>query len=186
MPTDEILRDCREKMAKAVEFFHDELRHIRTGRASPALVEHIKVNCYGTAMDLRELASIAAPEPDIIVIKPFDPGSIKEIEKAIQTSDLGITPNTAGKVIRLPIPPLSVERRKQLTMQVKKMAEQARVAVRNIRRDANKVVDREKGDSTLTEDEAHKCKEQIQKITDEFNQKIDEVLQMKTKEIMEE
>ena len=186
MPTNEILRDCREKMTKAVEFFHDELRHIRTGRASAALVEHIKVDYYGAMTDLRELASIAVPQPDVIVIKPFDPSSVKAIEKAIQTSDLGITPNTAGNVIRLPIPPLSVERRKQLTMQIKKMAEQARIAVRNIRRDANKVVDKEKNEGTLTEDEAHKSKEQIQEITDEFNQKIDEMLQIKIKEVMEE
>jgi len=185
MPTDEILHDCKEKMAKAVEFFHDELRHIRTGRASPALVEHIKVNYYGTPTDLRELASIAAPEPDVIIIKPFDPGSIKEIEKAIQMSDIGITPSTAGKVIRLPIPPLSVERRKQLMMQLKKMAEQARVAVRNIRRDANKVVDKEKNEGILTEDDAHRCKEQVQELTDKYSGEIDEILQNKTQEVME-
>lgn len=185
MPTDEILRDCKEKMAKAVEFFHDELRHIRTGRASPALVEHIKVNYYGTPTDLRELASIAAPEPDVIIIKPFDPGSIKEIEKAIQISNIGITPNTAGKVIRLPIPPLSVERRKQLMTQLKKMAEQARVAVRNIRRDANKVVDKEKNEGILTEDDAHRCKEQVQELTDKYSGEIDEILQDKAQEVME-
>ncbi len=185
MPVDDILLECEEKMEKAVEFLHTELRGIRTGRASTGLVEFLKVEYYGSPTELRQLASIGVPAPDLLVIKPFDPASTKDIERAIQTSDLGITPNSDGKIIRLSIPTLSVERRKQLASQVKKMAEQARVSVRNIRRDANKAVDKEKSEGALPEDDADKCKEEIQKLTDEYGGKIDETLQEKNKEIME-
>jgi len=168
MPIDDILLECEEKMEKAVEFFHRELRGIRTGRASAGLVEHIKVDYFGSPTELRQLASIGVPQPDMIMIKPFDPGSAKEIEKAIQTSGIGITPMTDGKVIRLPVPTLTTERRQQLGGQLKKMAEEARVAVRNIRREANKVAEGEKKSSILTEDDLEKCKEEIQKLTDEY------------------
>jgi len=185
MPVDDILLDCEEKMEKAVEFFHKELRGIRTGRASTGLVEFLKVDYYGSPTELRQLASISAPAPDLLVIKPFDPASIKDIERAIQTSDLGIPPNSDGKIIRLSIPSLSVERRKQLASQLKRMAEQARVIVRNIRRDANKAVDKEKNEDALPEDDADKCKEEIQKLTDKYGGKIDQMLEEKNKEIME-
>ena len=185
MPMDDILLECEERMDKAVEFFQRELRGIRTGRASAGLVEYIKVDYYGSPTDLRQLASISAPEPDLIVIKPFDPGAAKDIEKAILASELGITPRADGKIIRLPVPSLAVERRRQLAAQVKKMAEQARVAVRNVRRDANKSADKEEDQSVLTEDDAQKCKDQVQELTDEYSGKIDEALEAKTKEIME-
>src|SRR5512133_4374727 len=125
MPIDEILLETEDKMDKAVDYFHKELRGIRTGRASAGLVEHIKVEYYGSPTDLRQLASIAVPEPSLSVIKPFDPASVKEIERAIQASDLGITPASDGKIIRLPVPPLSGDRRAKLAAQVKKMAEAA-------------------------------------------------------------
>ncbi len=185
MPIDDILLDCEERMEKAVEFFRKEVRGIRTGRASAGLVEHIKVDYYGSPTELRQLASIAVPQPDIILVKPFDPGSVKDVEKALRSSDLGITPNVDGKIIRLPVPALSVERRRQLSGQLKKMAEETRVAVRNIRRDANKAADQEKKQSTLTEDEAEKCKEEVQKLTDEYGEKVDEILEEKNKEVME-
>ncbi len=185
MPIDDILLECEEKMDHAGKFFADELRVIRTGRASTGLVEHIKVDYYGSPTDLRQLASISAPEPDMIVIKPFDPASTKEIEKAIQTSELGITPATAGKVIRLPIPSLSGERRQHLVAQLKKMAEQARVTIRNIRRDANKTADKEENENLLTEDDVTQCKEEVQKLTDEYGKKIDKILEEKNKEVME-
>ncbi len=185
MPIDDILLECEEKMSKAVEFFGDELRVIRTGRASAGLVEHIKVDYYGSPTDLQQLASISAPEPDMIVIKPFDPASVKEIEKAIQTSELGIAPATAGKVIRLPIPALSGERRQHLVAQLKKMAEQARITVRNIRREANKTADKEKNENLLTEDDVTQCKEEVQKLTGEYGKKIDKILEEKNKEVME-
>ncbi len=185
MPVDDILLECEEKMEKAVEFFRKELRGIRTGRASAGLVERIKVDYFGSPTELRQLASIAVPQPDMIMIKPFDPGSVKAIEKAVQTSGLGITPVVDGKIIRLPVPTLSTERRQQLAGQLKKMAEEARVAVRNIRREANKTADQEKKSSTLTEDEADKCKEEVQKLTDEHGGKIGEVLEEKQREVME-
>lgn len=185
MPIDDILLECEDKMDKAVDYFHKELRGIRTGRASAGLVEHIKVEYYGSPTDLRQLASIAVPEPSLIVIKPFDPASVKEIERAIQASELGITPASDGKIIRLPVPPLSVERRNKLAGQLKKLAEAARVAVRNIRRDANKLAETEKSESTLTEDDEKSCKEDIQKLTDQYSRKIDGLLEDKQKEVME-
>jgi ribosome recycling factor len=185
MPMDDILLECEEKMEKAVEFFHKELRGIRTGRASAGLVEHIRVDYYGSATELRQLASIAVPEPDMILVKPFDPNSVKDIERALQASDLGITPSVDGRIIRLPIPPLSTERRARLAGQLKKMAEEARVAIRNIRRDANKDADKEEKEGVLTEDDARKCKEEIQKLTDEWGTKIDELLEEKNREVME-
>lgn len=185
MPTDDILLDCEENMEKAVEFLHKELRGIRTGRASAGLVEFIKVDYYGSPTELRQLATIAVPEADLIVIKPFDPSSVKTIERAIQASDLGITPNSDARIIRLAVPALSVERRKQLASQLKKLAEQARVAVRNVRREANKVVAKEKEDGEMPEDDADKCKEEIQKLTNEYAEKIDQMLTEKNKEVME-
>jgi ribosome recycling factor len=185
MPVDDILLECEEQMEKAVDYLRRELRTIRTGRASAGLVEHLKVEYYGSPTDLRQLAAIAVPAPDLIVIKPFDPGSLKDIERAIQASELGITPSSDGKVVRLPIPPLSVDRRKHLAAQLKKMAEQARVTVRNARRDANKAADEEEKAGALTEDQAENCKQEIQKLTDQYGQQIDQVLEEKNKEVME-
>ena len=150
MAMDDILLDAEEKMEHAVDYLHKELRGIRTGRASAGLVDHIKVDYFGSPTDLRQLATIATPDATLIVIKPFDPGSIKDIEKAIFASDLGITPSVDGKVIRLSVPPLSGERRTQIAAQIKKMAEQTRVAIRNARREANKEIDKEQKDSELT------------------------------------
>ena len=143
MPIDEIEFECEEQMEKAVAFLRRELRMVRTGRASPALVEHLKIDVesYGSTMDLRELASISAPEANLLMVKPYDPSIIKDIERALQTSDLGITPMSDGKVIRLPVPPLSGERRRKLLAQVRKLGENQKVAIRNIRRDANRSVD---------------------------------------------
>ncbi len=186
MAMDDILLDCEERMDKVVDFFVRELRGIRTGRASAGLVEHIKVDYYGAPTELRQLAAISVPEPDLIAIKPFDRGTTKDIEKAILASELGITPASDGRIIRLPIPSLSVDRRSHLVAQLKKMAEQARVAVRNVRREANKLADKEKSDSVLTEDDAKRCKDEVQKLTDEYAGKITGALDEKTKEIMED
>lgn len=182
---DEILLNVEEKMEAAVEYLRREFRGLRTGRASGALVEHIKVDYYGSPTDLRQLAAISAPESNLIVIKPFDPSSLKEIERAIQASGLGITPSSDGKVIRLVVPPLSIERRNQLAAQVKKMAEAARVAVRNARRDGNKEIEKQQKESVLTEDEAKKGKDDIQKLTDQYEGKITELVETKTREIQE-
>lgn len=182
---DEILLDVEEKMEAGLDYLHMEYRGIRTGRASAGLVDHIKVEYYGSPTDIRQLATISTPEGNMIVIKPFDPTGLKDIERAIQASDLGITPSSDGKVIRLSIPSLSVERRNQLVAQVKKMAEASRVTVRNARRDGNKDADKKQKASDLTEDDAKKCKDDIQKLTDNYEKKITELLKVKTQEIQE-
>ena len=153
MDIDGIAFEAEEKMEKAVTFLRNEFRTIRTGRASPALVDTIRVDYYGASTSLKELANLSAPEANLIVIKPFDPSSIKEIEKALISSSLGITPSSDGRIIRLVVPPLSGERRHQLAQQIKQMAEQARVNIRNARRDANKKLDQAQKDKILTEDE---------------------------------
>ena len=185
MPTDDVLLECEEKMDKAFNYFSEELHGIRTGRASTGLVDHIKVDYYGSPTDLRQLASIAVPEPDMIVIKPFDPQSVKDIEKAILASELGITPACDGKIIRLPVPALSGERRRQIAGRLKKLAEESRVAIRNIRRDANKHAEKEQKEGLITEDDERRCKEEVQKLTDQYTKQVDELLEAKTKEVME-
>ena len=185
MASDDILLDVEEKMDSAVSYLNEEFRGIRTGRASAGLVDHMKVDYYGSPTELRQLATIATPEATLIVIKPFDPSSIKDIERAIQTSGLGITPNSDGKVIRLSIPPLSSERREQLVAQLKKTAEQTRVAIRNARRDGNKEVDKQQKASELTEDESKKAKDDIQKLTDKYEKIVTDILDAKSREVQE-
>jgi ribosome recycling factor len=182
---DEILLDVEERMEKAVEFLTTEYRGIRSGRATPGLVENIRIEYYGTMQPLKATASIAIPEPRLIVIKPFDPSSIKAIEKAIQTSDLGIQPQSDGKLLRLEIPPLSEERRKQLAGLIKEKAEEARVAIRNIRRDGNKQAEQAEKDKDLSEDQRDDLKDEIQELTKQYEEKVDDVLKKKTAEIME-
>ena len=188
MPALRIEKECAGKMEKCVEFFKHELRGIRTGQAHPGLVEHIKVDVasYGSTMELRELATISVPDPGTLLVKPFDPSTLKDIEKGLRTSDFGVTPMSDGKAIRLPLPPLSGERRQQLVQQVKKMAEAQRVAIRNARRDANKLVDTaEKKEKAISEDTAKDCKDRIQKMTKKHEEEIDAILTAKTKEIEE-
>ena len=185
MAVDDILLEAEEAMEKSADFLGNEFRGIRTGRASAGLVEHIKVDYYGSPTDLRQLAAIATPDAALIVIKPFDPACIKDIEKAIFASELGITPNVDGKMIRLNVPALSVERREQIASQLKKMAEAARVAIRNARRDANKEIDRQQKASELSEDEALDAKDEVQKLTDQHEEKVSEILATKTREVRE-
>lgn len=185
MPADEVLLETEEKMESALEYFREELRGIRTGRASAGLVDHIKVDYYGSPTDLRQLASIATPEANMILVKPFDPGSTKEIEKAILASNIGITPMSDGKIIRLQIPSLSGERRNQLVGQVKKMAEASRVAVRNARRDGNKDMDKQQKAGEVPEDEADRAKDEIQNLTKKYEAEIDKALEAKVHEIQE-
>ncbi|MHC4389019.1 MAG: ribosome recycling factor [Planctomycetota bacterium] len=184
MPVREIVNDCESKMKKAVEVLHSDLKTVRTGRASTGLVENIKVDYYGTPTPLKQLATLAAPGADMIVIKPFDPGSVKEIEKAIKSSDLSIAPLVEGKLIRLNVPPLSGERRTQLVGQAKQTGEQAKVSIRNIRRDANKQLEKEQKDKVITEDDLEKGKKQIDDITKEYTDKIDSAIKNKSDEIM--
>jgi len=178
---------CEESMDSAVSYFKTELRGVRTGRASTGLVEHLKVpvQSYGSTMDLRELAGITTPDPTMILIKPFDPSTSKDIERAIQNSDVGITPMSDGKVIRLPVPPLSGERRQQLTGHIKKLAEAQRVAIRNARRDANKQIDAEEKEGALPEDDAERVRKSIQDMTEKYEKQVDELLAAKTKEIQQ-
>lgn len=187
MPSNAIQKECSEKMAKAVEFLKQELRGVRTGRAQPALVEHLKidVSSYGSTMELRELATISVPEPSTLLVKPFDPTTLKDIERGLQTSELGVTPMSDGKVIRLPIPPLSGERRQQLQQQVKKMAEQQKIAVRNARRDANKAAEAAEKNKTLSEDEANDVKDRVQKLTKKHEDEIDAIVEAKAEELKE-
>lgn len=180
----EILEDTRRRMNKVLEVMSHDLARVRTGRASVALLEGIKVECYGTSMPLTQVASLAAPEPRLLTVQPWDPNILGDIEKAILKSDLGLTPTNDGKVIRLPIPPLTTERRKELVKAVKKMAEEAKVALRNIRRDANEQFKKLKNDKQLSEDEAHRAQDEVQKITDEFIKKVDQLAAEKEQEIM--
>jgi len=183
MSLDEIQLDAEEKMDSAVAYLRSELRSIRTGMASSALVEHIKVEAYGTQTDLRALANITTPETNLIVIKPFDPGTLKDIERAIQMSDLGITPSSDGRVIRLVLPALSGDRRKQLSQQVRQLGEHAKIAIRNSRRDANKKIDQEQKAGELPEDQADRGKQEIQKLTKRYEGKVDKALAAKNEEI---
>jgi len=185
MPIDDILLQVEDEMESAVNYLRIEFVGIRTGRASAGLVDHMKVDYYGSPTDLRQLASIATPEANLIVIKPFDPTGIKDIEKAINASDLGINPMVDGKIIRLQIPPLSTERRQQLVSQLKKMAEACRVTIRNTRRDGNKTADKEQKASILTEDECKKCKDSIQDLTKKYEGMVNDALAAKTTEIQE-
>lgn len=184
MPSKKIVSENRQRMEKAVEFLQSELRGIRTGRASPGLVENLKVDYYGSPTPLKQLANIAVPQGDMIVIKPFDPTSLKEIEKVIKSSELSIAPLSDGKVIRLNVPPLSEERRQQLVNQVRRMTEQTKVSVRNIRREAVKQLEQEQKAKTITEDELEKSKKDIDNITKEITDKVDSVLKAKSQEIM--
>ncbi len=187
MPLEEIEFECEEKMERAAEFFKSELRTVRTGRASVGLVDHLKVqvSSYGSTMALRELAALSTPEATLIVIKPFDPSTLKDIERAIEASNIGITPVSDGRIIRLPVPALSGERRQQLIQQIRKMAEAERVAIRNARRDANKQIDAEEKAGDLSEDDAERGRAAIQKVTDRYEKEIDRLLEAKTKELEE-
>ena len=184
MSTKEIVSDNESKMKKAVEFLQDELKVVRTGRASTGLVENLKVDYYGTPTPLKQMATLATPQADMVVIKPFDPSSVKDIEKAIKNSDLSIAPVVDGKLIRLNIPSLSEERRTQLVGQAKQIGEQAKVSIRNIRRDANKQLEKEQKNKIITEDELDKGKKQVDDITKECVDKVDLVVKKKSDEIM--
>jgi ribosome recycling factor len=184
MPTKEIVSENESKMKKAVEFLQDELKSVRTGRASTGLVENLKVDYYGTSTSLKQIATLATPQADMVVIKPFDPSSLKDIEKAIKNSDLSIAPILDGKLIRLNIPSLSEERRTQLVGQAKQMGEQAKVSIRNIRRDANKQLEKAQKNKTITEDDLDKGKKQVDDITKECVDKVDLAVKKKSDEIM--
>ena len=185
MPVDDVLMDCEMHMEKAVEHLQHELRGLRTGRASPALVEDIRVDYYGSQTPLKSIASIAIPEATQLMIKPFSPQDMKAIEKAISDSKLGLTPHSDGRALYLKLPPLSQERRLQLVGQCKSAAETAKIAIRNARRDANKILDTEQKGKVITEDEDRSGKEQIQELTKQYETKADDMIEKKRQEIMQ-
>jgi ribosome recycling factor len=182
---DEIYQDTRDSMAKSVGNLKKDLKRIRTGRASLSILDGIRVDYYGTPTPLNQLATLAVPESRLITIQPWDVSVIKEIEKAILKSDLGLTPTSDGKIVRIAIPPLTEERRKEIVKVVHKTCEDHKIAVRNLRRDANELVKGLKKDGDISEDEAFKAQEQIQKLTDEHIKLIDECYKEKEKEILE-
>ena len=186
MPTKEIVSQAESKMKKALDALHDELKTVRTGRASTALVENIKADFYGAPTPLKQMATLATPQLDMIVIKPFDPGSVREIEKAIKSSDLSIAPVVDGKIIRLNIPPLSGERRTQLVQQAKQVGEQTKVVIRNVRRDANKHLEQQEKDKTITEDDLKTTKNDVQDLTKKFEDRANDLAKAKESEVMEE
>jgi ribosome recycling factor len=184
MPADDILLDCEEHMDKALEHLKHELRGVRTGRASPAMVESVKVDYYGSPTDLKAIASINVPEPTQLLIKPFSPGDLKAIERAINDAKLPMTPHSDGKTLRLTLPPMSQDVRLKMAGQVKGMAEEVKVRIRNARRDAKKLVDTEEKGGVMTEDEAKAAKDQVQELTKTYETKVDDMVEHKRKEVM--
>ncbi|RQD63129.1 MAG: ribosome recycling factor [Desulfonatronovibrio sp. MSAO_Bac4] len=180
-----VLKDCQNKMSKAIQSLEKEFSKLRTGRASTGLLEDVMVDYYGTMTPLNQLASISIPDSRSISIQPWDRNAFSSVEKAIMKSDLGLNPVNDGKVIRINIPPLTEERRKDLVKLAKKYSEDTKVAIRNIRRDANDTLKKMKNNKELTEDEMHKGQDEVQKSTDTFVENADQVLEVKEKEIME-
>lgn len=186
MSTEEILLDVEERMEKAVRKLKSDLAGIRTGRANPGLVDSLRVEIYGSAVPIKQVASVGAPEPNQIVIRPYDPGTIKDIEKAIQTSDLGFNPQSDGRLIRLNVPPLSTEVRRKMVARIKELAEEAKVAVRNIRRDGNKSADQGEKNKEFSEDDRDQLKEEIQELTKTYENQATELAKVREQEVMED
>lgn len=182
---DDTKKDTRDRMGKTIVALKNELKRIRTGRASLSLLDGIKADYYGTPTPLSQMASLSVPESRLMMIQPWDTTAIKEIEKAILKSDLGLTPSNDGKVIRISIPPLTEERRKELVKVVHKMCEDHKVAVRNIRRDSNELLKEMKKEGEISEDDAFKAQDVVQKITDDHIKMIDDIYKEKEKEIIE-
>lgn len=186
MATSEIYRDAESRMKKSIEHLRHELTRIRTGRATPALLDTVKVQYYGSTVPINQVATVTAPESRLLVVQPWEKRMIGEIEKAILQADLGLNPANDGNVVRVPIPELSEERRQELLKLVKKFCEDTRIAIRNIRRDANDQIKKMEKDHDISEDESHKMQDEIQKLTDEYVTKVDDNYQWKEKEILED
>lgn len=186
MTADEILFDTEERMEKALGVLKQALSGIRTGRANPGLVDSLRVEVYGSQQMIKAIASVSAPEPTQLVIRPFDPGTLKDIEKGIQASGLGFNPQSDGRLIRINIPPLSTDVRKKLVGRIKELTEETKVAIRNVRRDGNKAADTSEKDKELTEDACKKAKEDIQELTKKFEGFADSLARGKEKEVMED
>jgi ribosome recycling factor len=180
-----VLTDAEDRMKKAMSSLDKEFARLRTGRATTSLLDGVRVDYYGTPTPLDQIASVSTPDSRTITIQPWDRKAFNDVEKAILKSDLGLTPVNDGKIIRISIPPLTEDRRKDLVKVAKKYAEEAKVAVRNIRRDANEALKKKKNDKSISEDEQHKGQEDVQKLTDSYIAKTDEIFSKKEKEIME-
>ncbi len=180
----DVLNEAEHKMNKAIKITKDELSQIRTGRASTALVEKIKVEYYGAQTSLKEIANISVPESDLIVIQPWDKHCVSDVEKAIWKADIGLTPNNDGTVIRLSIPPLTEERRKEMVKIVKKVVESAKVAIRNVRREINDQIKKMEKSSEISEDQSKEVQKEIQELTDRYTEEMDKISKLKEEEIM--
>lgn len=186
MNQDEILLDAEERMEKACGVLKGQLQGLRTGRATPALVDSVRVDYYGSPTPLKQLANISVPEPQQIVIRPFDASALNSIAKAIQASDLGLSPNSDGRLIRLNIPALSTDRRRQLVSRLKELSEEARISIRNIRRDSNKQTDKSQKDKLFSEDDRDTCKDSIQELTKKYEGRVNSMSSAKETDIMDE
>ena len=184
MTADEILLDAEERMEKAIAKLKSDLTGIRTGRANPGLVDSLRVDAYGSPTPIKQIASVSAPEPTQIVIRPFDPSTIKDIERGIINSDLGLAPNSDGKVIRLNIPALSGDVRKKMVARTKELAEEAKVAIRNVRRDANKHADQAEKDGDMSEDNCQALKDEVQEFTKKYETAANDLAKSKESEVM--
>jgi ribosome recycling factor len=186
MTQEEILFDAEERMEKAVNVLRDELRGLRTGRATPALVDSLRVEYYGSPTPLKQLAQISTPDPQQILIRPYDQSCLKDVEKAIRSSDLGMAPNNDGKMIRLTVPPMSGEQRQKMVARIKKTAEESKVAIRNVRRDANKHFDQAEKNKEMTEDERDQGKDEVQSLLKKYEDRITDIADKKSKEVLEQ
>ena len=185
MTVDDILLDVEERMEKTLEGLKNNLAGIRTGRANPGLVDSIKVEVFGSAVPMKQLASVGAPDPTQIVIRPYDPGTLKDIEKAIQASSLGLNPQNDGRIIRLNIPPLSAEVRRKMVGRINELREEAKVSVRNIRRDGNKKADQSEKDKIISEDQRDDVKKEIQDLTKEYESQAEKLSKTREKDVMD-
>jgi ribosome recycling factor len=186
MAADDILLDVEDRMDKAIQHLKQQLSGIRTGRANPGLVDSLKVEVYGSQTPMKSLAQVGAPEPQQILIRPYDAGTIKDIEKAIIASGLGFAPQSDGRVIRINVPPLTTETRKKLVARIKEITEEAKVSIRNVRRDGNKAADQAEKDKEMSEDDRDKLKDDIQELTKAYENKASALAQAKESEVMED
>lgn len=182
---DEIRSEVKQGMEKSLAGLQRELASIRTGRATTSLLDRIRVDYYGSMVPVKQVANIGVPEPRLIAIQPWEPKMVPVIEKAVLSSDLGLTPVSDGRIIRLPIPQLTEERRRDLARMVRKLAEEGRVSIRNVRRDANELLKEAAKEGEIPEDDSHRAQKEIQELTDEYTRKVDQVLETKEQEIME-
>lgn len=186
MAVEEILLDAEERMDKALQHLKSNLAGIRTGRAAPGLLDSVRVTAYGSQSPLKQLASVGAPEPQQLVIRPFDTSIIKDIEKAIVASELGLNPQSDGRIIRINIPPLSTDTRKKLVARIKELAEEAKISIRNVRRDANKALETAEKDKLISEDDRDSSKEEVQELTKKFEDEVSEVAKSREADVMEQ